>query len=308
MTFVVSISLGSAEGNFDTIQEFLGVPVRIVREGTNGDLKHAAALIRRYDGHADAIGLGGVDRFLVAPGGRRYELHDGRYLARQATRTPVVDGSGIKDTLERDMLWALACDGPVPFAGKRALIVSALDRFGMAEVCVQNGASIVCGDYMFCLGIDWPVTSLRALALHARLVLPLLRWVPIRFLYPTGAVQTCPPEPNPRFSRYFHEADILLGDSHLLCRHLPDDLSGKLVVTNTLNPRQIRWFAERRVRHLVSTTPSFGGRTPGTNVLEAVLVALLRTPLAGITHYSYDTLLAKLNFEPTVIDLAPCGV
>ena len=52
--------------------EFLGERFQIWREGTDGDLQRAIARIGELDGTVDAIGLGGIDLYLVA-GGRRLE-------------------------------------------------------------------------------------------------------------------------------------------------------------------------------------------------------------------------------------------
>ena len=54
-------------------------------------------------GQVDAIGLGGTDLYLVA-GGRRYLIRQSARMAAAARVTPVVDGSGVKHTLERETI------------------------------------------------------------------------------------------------------------------------------------------------------------------------------------------------------------
>ena len=99
MKRVVSVSLGSSRRNKTVEMSFGGEQFRIERIGTDGSVGKAEQLIAERDGKVEAIGLGGLDRYLIA-GGRRYELRDAARMARNATRTPVVDGGGIKAILE----------------------------------------------------------------------------------------------------------------------------------------------------------------------------------------------------------------
>ena len=61
------------------------------------------AIIKDLDGKVDAFGLGGIDRYIYAVD-RRYEFHDARRIVQAARKTPIVDGSGLKNTLERRVI------------------------------------------------------------------------------------------------------------------------------------------------------------------------------------------------------------
>ena len=52
------------------------------------------------DGKVDAFGVGGTDLGLTVDG-KYYRLHSVAPLVRFVKQTPVVDGSGLKNTLER---------------------------------------------------------------------------------------------------------------------------------------------------------------------------------------------------------------
>ena len=97
---VVSVSLGSSTRDHHADMELLGERFELRRVGVDGSLARAAALLRELDGTVDAIGLGGIDVFLYA-GNDRYALRDGLRLLETVKHTPVVDGSGLKNTLER---------------------------------------------------------------------------------------------------------------------------------------------------------------------------------------------------------------
>src|SRR5439155_7222130 len=156
MKRIVSVSLGSSSGDMRVETEFFGEPFRIEREGTDGDLRRAIARIAELDGQVDAIGLGGIDLYLVA-GERRYVVREAAQMAAAARRTPVVDGSGLKHTLERETIRWLQREGVIDFRGRRVLMVAGVDRFGMAEALAEAGADLLFGDLVYGLGINLPV-------------------------------------------------------------------------------------------------------------------------------------------------------
>jgi hypothetical protein len=159
---VVSVSLGSSRRNHSVEVEFLGEKFWIERIGTDGDMELAISLIRELDGEVDAFGMGGIDLYLYA-GGKRYTLRDARRIANAAKKTPIVDGSGLKNTLERMVIEKLAAEKKISFQRRKVLLVSGVDRFGMAEALNQVGAEVVYGDLIFGLGIPIPLRSLKTL-------------------------------------------------------------------------------------------------------------------------------------------------
>jgi hypothetical protein len=297
---VVSVSLGSSKRNKAVTTEFLGRQVRMERISVGGDYERACQKIAELDGKVSAIGLGGTDLYLVA-GGKRYVIEESRRLAQAARVTPVVDGSGLKNTLERETVRWLAEHEEFHLAGKRALLVVAVDRFGMAEGLVAAGCDTIFGDLIFVLGVPIPLRSLRTLGVLAAMLLPILRRLPIRFLYPTGERQE---SVRPRHARFFEWADIIAGDFHYIRRNLPPRLDGKLVLTNTTTDEDVALLRERGLKTLVTTTPEFQGRSFGTNVMEGVLIALAGKRPEEMQPQDYLDLLAKLRWEPRVEHLS----
>jgi hypothetical protein len=55
---------------------------------------------------------------------------------------------------------------------------------------------------------------------------------------------------------------------------MPDSLPGKVIVTNTTTQRDVSLFREAGVKYLLTTTPVFDGRSFGTNMMEAALLAV----------------------------------
>lgn len=69
--------------------------------------KEAIALIRQWDGQVDAFGLGGTDMYIYA-GNKRFTFRESAKIAAAAHKTSIVDGSGLKNTLERRMVKHIA--------------------------------------------------------------------------------------------------------------------------------------------------------------------------------------------------------
>lgn len=290
---VVSVSLGSSSRDHSANVELLGQPFLIERRGTDGDFERARRLIAELDGNVAAIGLGGIDLYLVA-GKRRYTLRDGLKLARIARKSPVVDGSGLKDTLERETVKYLQREGILELVGAKVLVTCAVDRFGLSEELVRAGVKAQFGDFLFILGLPIRLDSLARVESLARVILPIASQLPVSVLYPTGDKQT-KIQRSPRHEKLFDEAQIIAGDFHLIRRYLPPRIEGKVILTNTVTESDVELLRERGAKMLITSTPNLGGRSFGTNVMEGVFAALGASPGDG-----YRTLLGQLNWEPRV--------
>lgn len=267
---VVSISLGSSARDASAILELGGQKISIERCGTDGDLDKARQLLERWDGKADAIGLGGTDLYVYA-GKKRYTFRESAKLISNVRQTPVLDGSGLKNSLERKLIRSLAAGGEVAIKGSRVLLVCAVDRFGMAEALLEMGAQVTFGDLIFGLGINKPLRSLTALSWWASLLAPVVTKLPVSWFYPMGKEQDVRVVRHPE---YFLENDIIAGDFHYIKKFMPAKLPGKTIITNTVTAADRRMLQQAGIKMLITTTPCIEGRSFGTNVMEAMLVAL----------------------------------
>jgi hypothetical protein len=270
MKRVVSVSIGARARDHEAEIVLAGQTVVLTRRGTDGDLAEAERIIRDLDGTVDAIGLGGIDLYLVVED-RRFIIADAARLKAAASATPVVDGLGIKRVWEPAVVRELADCGVIR-RGQRALMVSAMDRYFMARALADAGLDMVYGDLIFASRIDYPITTLQELRELAAKLLPALTRLPFQHLYPTGRDQEA--EPDPRFRHYFDEADVIAGDFHFIRRYLPPTLAGKVLITNTTTGEDLDRLKARGASVVVTTTPRLGGRSFGANVLEAAIVAV----------------------------------
>jgi hypothetical protein len=299
---VVSVSLGSSTRDHDGSLELLGETLRLSRRGVDGRFNKALELLQSLDGQVDAIGLGGIDIYLKSRT-QTYALKDGLRLQQAVTRTPVVDGSGLKDTLERQTVRTLTEDGSLSLRGKKVLMVCAMDRFGMAEALEEAGANTVYGDMIFSLGLDKPITSLDELAERAEKLLPEICKLPISMVYPTGKKQEVI-EPDELTRPYFEEAEVIAGDFHIMRRRFPESLQGKGILTNTVTATDLEELRKREAAWVVTTTPEVNGRSYGTNVLEAAMLALLGKSWQEVHPEDYLDLISRAGLKPRVLRLS----
>lgn len=293
---VVSVSPGSSQRDSYIETNLLGTAIVLERRGTDGDIAKAAKLIAELDGNVDAFGLGGMDIFIQAAG-RRYYLRDGVKLASHAKKTPMVCGAGLKDTLERMVVKDL--DKTIQWQGKKVLMVSAVDRFGMAEALAEAGAKVLYGDLIFGLGLAIPIYSLKTLARTARILGPIIANVPISWIYPVGKAQE--KTIQDWRGKYFGWADIIAGDFHFIKRYAPENLQGKIILTNTTTNDDVEMLRKSGVKTLMTTTPRYNGRSVATNVLEAAFIAVSgKYPLSPD---DYKKMILEANLRPDSLQL-----
>jgi len=77
----------------------------------------------------------------------------------------------------------------------------------------------------------------------------------------------------PKYIKHYQDNKVIAGDWLYIKQHCPDTLTGKVIVTNTTTPDDVEFLKKRGVKYLVTTTPVIEGRSFGTNMLEAALVA-----------------------------------
>jgi len=296
MKRILSVSIGSSKRDKTYVGEFLGEQVEIGRTGTDGDMQKAIQIIKENDGKIDCFGLGGTDIYLWSST-RKYKIRDAWNIAKHAKKTPIVDGGEIKHTLERQVIRDLAKVHGIIKPGDPALLVSAVDRIGMAEALEEVGCDTVFGDFMFALKINKPIRSVKELNRWAAVLLPILGMLPFKMLYPTGKSQE---EFKPRFPEQFERAKIIAGDFHYIRKYSPENLKGKIIITNTTTKEDVELLTQRGVSILVTTTPRMGDRSFGTNVLQALIVALSGRDPKTMTWDDYLEYIRRLDLQPNI--------
>ena len=292
------MSIGSSSRDHEVEIELLGEQFRIRREGHNGDIEKAAARFAELDGTIDAFGMGGIDIYLRADG-RKYFFREAKKLTAGVTTTPIVDGSGLKGPVEGSTVDFLINECGLALEGKKVLTCSAVDRWGMTEALQNAGCEQVFGDLIYALDVPFLIKRWGSLRAFVRTITPLASQLPFSVLYPTGASQDREPKPNPRMEKLYGWADIIAGDWQFVKKFMPADMSGKWIITNTTTAADVELARSRGVELFVTSTPRLEGRSFGTNVIEATMVAL-DGARGELSPARYRELLDSVGFKPDV--------
>ena len=300
MKRVISISLGTSKRDKASKINLLGQNFEISRVGTDGDQQKFAGLFSELDGKVDAFGVGGADIYVVAKQ-KKYSFKQIEQLIQGAKKTPVVDGSGLKHTLEREAIRVLQEKKVLDFSKEKVLLVSAVDRYGMAEALAKYCPNVLFGDLLFGLGLPIAIRKYHTVESLGSLLLPIVTKLPFQWFYPTGEKQE---KSTPKFKWAFDEATVIAGDWHYIRRYAPNRLDGKTIITQSLRKQDIEWLGEAGALMAITTTPVIEGETFATNVMEAVLVTLLAKNPLDIQVSEYLEVLKKLEWQPNLIDFS----
>jgi len=83
---------------------------------------------------------------------------------------------------------------------------------------------------------------------------------------------------------------------------MPEKLAGKIIATNTTTEEDVELFRTVGVKYLVTTTPVLDGRSFGTNMMEAALIAASGKG-RELTRSELDEILEQLGYEPQLQEL-----
>jgi len=298
MKRAVSVSLGSSKRNKAVEIELMGEKVHIERIGTDGDMEKAAQLFKELDGKVDAFGVGGTDLGALV-GDKWYPLHSIQPMVRYVKETPIVDGVGLKNTLENRVVAVMDEHIGQYIQPRRVLVSFGVDRWGMTKAFIDGGYECVFGDLMFALGVPIPLRTEKSLMAVASVVAPIVTRLPFEWIYPTGDAQE---SRKPKFENYYRWATVIAGDRHYAVRYMPDELQGKVIVTNSTTEQDVELLRKIGIKYLVTTTPIFEGRSFGTNMMEAALIAISGKG-RKLTFDELDELINTLGFEPQIMEL-----
>lgn len=298
---IISISVGSSARDHTTRREFLGQECEISRQGTNGDFKKAIQLYRELDGKVDAFGIGGVEFFLQVED-KKYYFRDVKRIRDAIKISKVGDGCGVKGLLEKRAFEYLEKylneKENRSLKGLPALQTTVVDRYSMGKAMVDVGLDVTFGDFMFALGLPIALKKLSAARLLAAVLLPVITQLPFSWLYPLGSEQDKPPQP--KWTKYYQQSQVIAGDFLQIRQYMPDDLTGKIIVTNTTTSTNVEELRSRNLHILVTVTPRLEGRSFGTNVMEATLLALMDKPQSEVTQADFLDLINRIPLEPNI--------
>ncbi len=300
MKRAVSISIGSSKRDKAVEVTLLGEKVSIERIGTDGDMEAAALKYKEMDGTVDAFGVGGADLGALVDG-KWYPFYSVQPMVRYVKKTPLVDGGGLKNTLENKAPKFLddKIGDYINSRGRKVFVTVGVDRWGLSRSFSETGYETTFGDLMFGLEVPIAIHKINQIKTLASLLMPVVGRLPFEWVYPTGEKQE---KRTPKWEKYYQWATVVAGDCHYIKRNMPYDMKDKVIVTNTTTPEDVETFRKAGVKYLITTTPVLDGRSFGTNMMEAALVAVSGKG-RPLTWPELTEMLNQLGFEPQLQEL-----
>jgi hypothetical protein len=169
----------------------------------------------------------------------------------------------------------------------------------MSMALADAGCDMTYGDLLYALGVPIMIHDRKTLVRVVHAIAPIAVQLPFKWLYEADADHTTEVKRESSHSKLYEEADIIAGDYKYVRRYMPDDMSGKWVITNTTTAEDVEFLRSRGVELLVTSTPRLEGRSFGTNVIEATMVAL-DGATSALAPERYLELLRDTGFAPDV--------
>jgi len=296
MKKVVGISLGSGEQNFEFHTTFLGQPFHVRRIGTGGNTAQAVKLLKRYEPHADAIGLGVVrDRYTV--GSRGYVEKDSARLTSVVKYIPVTTGGRLGDILQEWAVRHVQNKLGDFFNNANVLFFSGTTNYKLAQTMFEYTSNMHFADPLLQLGIPKLLTSLETLELYVSGAHYVLDWAP---------PQVMSSEPLRDWTRFLlqkamHNATVIVAPVHELDGFGSEDLAGKTIVTSTVNEARLERFRGKGVQMVVDGSPLMSGHAVGAPLLDAMILAATGKKPEEILEDDYLEILTDLEAEPRIL-------
>jgi predicted amino acid dehydrogenase len=293
----------TASGRTSATVPFLGESLQVERIGCAGDPHRARALITEYDGTVDAIALDGIPTVLRLGGTTRRETVGASLAA--AARVPVVDGSVVRDGIERWGVTLADRAQPGIFAGKNVLLVPGLNHCGLLHALARRSRAVRYADRVIFFGTcDIPKFGRRrATEKTAQTILDRLEHLPLASLSPAGEVRTS------RIAAPFRWADIIAGDIGAIRCYAPDRLDGKTIVVDCAEDADLQDLRDRGAYVAITLMPGLEGRASlgrwSAAAIEAMMTALLPDRTLPVTENAYLDLMADLDWSPAIRYLQP---
>ena len=101
-------------------------------------------------------------------------------------------------------------------------------------------------------------------------------------------------------TKHYEQSQVLTGDFLQIRQYMPDDLTGKIVVTKITTAKNVKELKKSNLHVLVTVTPRLKGRSFGTNVMESTLLALMDKPQAEVTSADFLELIESIPLEPNI--------
>ncbi|GLQ29638.1 dehydrogenase [Litoribrevibacter albus] len=298
MKTVVSISLGSDALDYDFTTDFLGQKFRVVRIGTNKDLKKAESLIKEWQTKADVLGLGRV-REHYNVGTKRFVQKNTKHLEDLVKKIPVTTGSQLRNILHEWAIRHTQISQGNFFNNSRVMFFNGVSNYRAASVMSEFTDNLFFADPVMQLGVPKLLTSLSALELYATGTHPLNKWTPPHVLTPSVA-------PIKEWNKYIlrkaaQKADVIAAGYEEVEHFTLEEMGGKTLLSSTITDERLEKLREKGVNMVVDICPKIFDITVGINVIEAMILAALDKKQGELNQDDFLEIMETLQVEPQIL-------
>jgi predicted amino acid dehydrogenase len=296
MKRVVGVSLGSSAQDFAFRARFLGKQLDVRRIGTDHSVARAEKLLKHWENHADAIGVG-VVRESYTVGSQRFVDEEGSRLMAAVTRVPATTGARLGDILQEWALRHVQAKLGDYFNNARVLFFSGLAHYKLAQAFAEYTPNLEFADALLQLGVPKMLTSLDALELYASGAHYVTDRVP-DLVTDNAAVREWQ-----RFvlRRAMRDATVIVAPVHELDAFGLEELAGKTILTSTVSESRIAQLKRKGVNLVIDGAPSLFGHVLGPSVLDAMIIAALDKEPEDLLEDDYLEIIGGLGMEPRMI-------
>jgi len=299
MKTIISISMESAEQDYEYTGQFLGESVHIKRIGVDGDLQRAEKLIQAWQLEAAAIALEGLRNHHIVG---TFELQQKLMtrLIRLSEQAPVTSGSRLREILQEWIIRHTQNTQPGFFNNSKVLIFSGMDHYRSARVLAEFSDNLRFADPLLQLGVPKFLSSLAALELFAKGSHQLLRWTPPQVLNPSLA-------PLQEWNHFLmrkamHKADMVVSGYEQLEHYGLEELAGKTLLTAAISEQRLATLRDKGVHLVLDYSPQpFAEQTISIVVLEALILARLGKHIDNITDDDLLEIITDLELQPRTL-------
>lgn len=296
MKRVVSISLGASAQDFEFVAPFMGQRISVQRLGTDGSASKAVQLLKHWEKHADALGLGvAKERYNV--GSRRYFEKDNAPMASVVKRVPVTAGGRLHDILQEWALRHVQIKLGNYFNNARVLFFSGLGDYKLAMCMTEYSQNLQFADPLLQLGVPKLLTSLNALELYAAGSHYVSDWA-------LPSVMSC--APIKRWIRFMlgkamQTATVIVAPVHEFDDFSAEELAGKTLITTSVNDERLAQFKQKGVHLVIDGSPAMFGHVLGPNILDAMIIAASGKSPQELLEDDYLEIITDLQMEPRLL-------
>jgi predicted amino acid dehydrogenase len=298
MKRIVSVSLGPANADYEFSTRFLGQEFHIRRFGADGDVSRAAALLGRYQGEADACGLGMVRDHAIV-GTRQFVDRLTARLEQAVTRVPVTTGARLRTFVDEWAVRHVHNEEGGYFTNARVLFLSGIGNYRAASTLSEYTKNLRFADPITLDGVPALLGSLRALERYA--VFSALR---PRRRKPDAVASDLLPRLawNRRAVRKAMKwAHFLVAPYQEAEQYTAEELQRKVLITSSITDESLKRLGEKGVHVVIDRTPQLLDRVVGLNVIDAMILASIEKPADQMSDDDYLDVLGGLAFAPRML-------